>query len=903
PNTGDGAGLLLQMPDKFLRRECDRLGVPLPPRGEYGAALVFLPRDPGQRETFQSLIQTVVGEEGQRVLGWRAVPTDPSPLGESARACQPHIAQMFIGRGPGLRDHAHFERTLYVIRKRIEHAIEAMDFPEKRLVYMPSLSSNTLIYKGMLSADQIETMFPDITDPDIESALALVHQRFSTNTFPSWPLAHPYRMIAHNGEINTLRGNINWMRAREALCRSDLLGDDLAKVLPATREGLSDSATFDNVLEFLVMNGRSLPHAILMMIPEPWQNHESMSPERKAFYEYHASLMEPWDGPASIAFTDGTVIGAVLDRNGLRPSRYYVTKDDLVIMASEVGVLDIEPENVLVKERLHPGRIFLVDTAKGRIVDDEEIKAQLAAERPYGEWLAQHPVSLEALPGQPVPEPDHDTVLHRQIAFGYTHEDLRILLLPMAKNGEEPIGSMGTDTALAVLSDRPRLLYDYFKQLFAQVTNPPLDQIREELVTSMESTLGPERNLLRPEPESCRQIALRDPVLSNEDLAKIAHVSHFAFKTLTLPMLYPVAGGAAGLGRAVTELQHRASQAIADGYNIIIISDRGVSREQAAVPSLLATAAVHHRLVSRGERTRCGLVVETGDAREVHHLALLIGYGAGAVNPWVAFETLDDMIREELLTDIDHKKAVRNYIKALNKGILKVIAKMGISTLQSYCGAQIFEAIGLNRDVVDRYFTGTASRVSGIGIDVVHEEVRRRHEKAFPARPVGGAELDWGGEYQWRRDGEHHMVNPDMISKLQHATWVGSYAAFRDYTRLCDDQSKQHATFRGLMELKLAATPIPIEEVEPAEAIFKRFATGAMSYGSISQEAHETLAIAMNRIGGRSNTGEGGEDPARYPREPGGDWRRSAVKQVASGRFGVTSEYLVNATDLQIKMA
>ena len=903
PNTGDGAGILLQMPDRFLRRECARLGIPLPAPTEYGAGLVFLPRAPAQRERVQALVAGIVAEEGQRLLGWRDVPSDDRLLGATALSVEPWIRQVFIGRGPGVRDHAHFERTLYVVRKRIESAVAELDIPERAFVYLPSLSSNTLIYKGMLSADQIETMYPDLTDPDVESALALVHQRFSTNTFPSWPLAHPYRYIAHNGEINTLRGNINWMRARQALCASDVLGEDLAKVFPVTREGLSDSATFDNVLEFLVMSGRSLPHAILMMIPEPWQRHESMSPERRAFYEYHASLMEPWDGPASIAFTDGTVIGAVLDRNGLRPSRYYVTKDDLVIMASEVGVLDIPPENVLVKERLHPGRIFLVDTAQGRIIADEEIKAALAAEHPYGEWLRQHQVRLENLAPAPVGESDHATVLVRQLAFGYTHEDLRILMTPMARQGEEPIGSMGTDTALAVLSERPRLLYDYFKQLFAQVTNPPLDQIREELVTAMESTVGPEGNLLRPEPGSCRQIVLKDPVLSNDDLAKLAHVSELGFKATTLPMLFPAAGGAPALEGALGELQRHASRAIADGANVLILSDRGVDRELAPIPSLLATAAVHHHLVRQGERIRCGLVVETGDAREVHHMCLLIGYGAGAVNPWVAFETLDDMIRQGLLPGLDHAKAVRNYIKALNKGILKVMAKMGISTLQSYCGAQIFEAIGLNRDVVDRYFTGTASRVSGIGADVIAEEARRRHARAFPERPVGEPELDWGGEYQWRRDGEHHMVNPDMIARLQHATRSGSYTLFTEYTRLCDDQSAAHATLRGLVGLHAAAQPIPLEEVEPVEAVLKRFATGAMSYGSISQEAHETLAIAMNRIGARSNTGEGGEDAARYRRDPNGDWRRSAVKQVASGRFGVTSEYLVNADDLQIKMA
>jgi glutamate synthase (NADPH/NADH) large chain len=902
PNTGDGAGILLQIPDRFFRRECAKLGIVLPAPGDYGTGLVFLPRDPVRADTVRALIERLIAEEGQRCLGWRMVPTDDRLLGASAVSVEPRIVQVFVGRGSSVADRAHFERKLYVVRKRIENAVGGLGEVERQFTYLPSLSSQTFIYKGMLSADQIDPMFPDLADPEFESALALVHQRFSTNTFPSWPLAHPYRYIAHNGEINTLRGNLNWMKAREALCRSEVLGDDLAKVFPVTREGLSDSATFDNVLEFLVMNGRTLPHAILMMIPEPWQNHESMSPERRAFYEYHSSLMEPWDGPASIAFTDGTVIGAVLDRNGLRPSRYYVTKDGLVVMASEVGVLDIPPENILVKERLHPGKIFLVDTAQGRIIDDEEIKTGLASQHPYKDWLRDNTVHVRDLALQPVPEPDHDTVLARQNAFGYTHEDLRILVGPMAKNGEEAIGSMGTDTSLAVLSNRPRLLYDYFKQLFAQVTNPPLDAIREELVTSMESTVGPEGNLLKAEPGSCRQIVVKDPVLSNEDLARLAHVTSHGFRAITLPMLYPAADGATGLTRALDELASRASAAIADGHNIIILSDRGVSRERAAVPSLLATAAVHHHLVREGTRTRCGLLVETGDAREVHHVALLIGYGAGAVNPWVAFESLDDMIREGLLTDLDHTTAVKNYIKALNKGILKVMSKMGISTLQSYCGAQIFEAIGLNRDVIDRYFAGTASRLSGIGLDVIAEEVRRRHAHAFPDRQVGAPDLDWGGEYQWRRDGEYHLFNPDTVYKLQHATRTGQYRIFKEYTKLVDDQNLHLATLRGLIALKAGAA-IAIDEVESVDSILTRFATGAMSYGSISSEAHETLAIAMNRIGGKSNTGEGGEDSARYVRDPNGDFRRSAIKQVASARFGVTSEYLVNADDLQIKMA
>ena len=658
-----------------------------------------------------------------------------------------------------------------MIRKRVEHAVDALPGTERLGFYVVSLSSNTLTYKGMLTADQIETMFPDLVDPDVESALALVHQRFSTNTFPSWPLAHPYRMVAHNGEINTLRGNINWMKAREALCASDVLGDDLRKIVPIIREGGSDTAIFDNVLELLVMSGRSLPHALLMMIPEPWQGDAEMSPARKAFYEYHSSLMEPWDGPASIAFTDGTVIGAVLDRNGLRPSRYYVTKDDLVIMASEVGVLDVPPDQIVIKERLHPGRMFLVDTAAGRIIADEEIKESIATAQPYGEWLAQHLISIDDLPAAPyTPPPDHEVVARRQIAFGYTQEDLRLLLGPMASNGEEPIGSMGTDTPLAVLSERPRLLYDYFTQLFAQVTNPPLDAIREELITSMASTIGPERNLLRPEPESCRQITIKYPILDNHELARLRHVDAPGFRSVTLPMLFPPGEGGAGLERALDDLRTRASEAVRTGATILILSDRGMNEDRAAMPSLLATAGVHHHLVREGARTKCALVIETGDAREVHHMALLIGYGAGAVNPHLAFETLDDMIQERSLEGLSHERAVGNYVRALNKGLLKVMSKMGISTLQSYCGAQIFEAIGLERTFVDRFFTSTASRIGGIGLDVIAEEVRRRHARAFRGRRASSEDLEAGGEYQWRRDGEHHLFTPKIVQTLQHAT-------------------------------------------------------------------------------------------------------------------------------------
>ncbi len=903
-NTGDGVGILIQMPHNFLRRKCEEIGIALPLAGQYGCGLIFLPRDPAQQQWCRAQFEAIVREEGQVVLGWRDVPTDDSSVGPTAVASEPYFTQIFIGRSAAAQDDMDFERRLYIIRKRIEIAVIASALSEKELFYIPSLSSRTLIYKGMLTGVQIEPMFPDLIEPDVDSALALVHQRFSPNTYPSSPLAHPFSFFAHTPEINTLRGNINWMRAREAQCASPTWGDEIGKLFPIIYEGSSDSACFDNVLEFLYMSGRSLPHAVLMMIPEAWSGHESMDADRKAFYEYHGCLMEPWDGPASIAFTDGVVIGAVLDRNGLRPSRYYVTKDDMVVMASEVGVLDIPPENVLIKERLHPGRIFLVDTAQGRIIDDRELKAEFAGAQPYSQWLEEYHIPLEALPEPPhVPQPDHSTVLQRQQAFGYTHEDLRLLMLPMAKSGEEAVGSMGTDAALAVLSDRSRLLYDYFKQLFAQVTNPPLDGIREELVTQVATPIGPEGNLLAPGPESCRQVRLSSPVLSNEELARIRHFDKQGYRATTIPILYPVAKGGAGLARALKEVCALADRAIAEGCAFIILSDRGVSRDFAPMPALLAVAGVHHHLVRSGARCKTGLVLESGEPREVHHFSVLIGYGAGAINPYLAFETLDDMIRQHVLEDMDHKQAIKNYTKAVNKGLVKVMSKMGISTVQSYRGAQIFEAVGLEKSFVDQYFTWTASRIGGIGIDVVAQEVSMRHHHAFPDRPAAQPDLDWGGEYQWRRDGEYHLFNPATVFKLQHATRSGQFRIFKEYSRLIDEQDRQLATLRGLFEFNYSGAPIPLDEVEPAEDIFKRFATGAMSYGSISQEAHETLAIAMNRIGGRSNTGEGGEDPERYKRLPNGDSRRSAVKQVASGRFGVTSEYLVNADDLQIKMA
>jgi glutamate synthase (NADPH) large chain len=899
-NTGDGAGIMIQVPDRFLRREAAALGVMLPAAGQYAAGTVFLPTDHSERHRLQHLIARIVGEEGQTLLGWRHVPVEDGHLGPSAIAARPVVQQVLIGASAAVidaldADPMAFERKLYVIRKRVEHASDA--------IYIPSLSSRTLVYKGMLTAGQIQPTFPDLSDPEMESALALVHQRFSTNTFPSWPLAHPYRFVAHNGEINTLRGNINWMRAREGLLQSPLFGDDLRKLLPIIREGGSDTATFDNVLELLVMSGRSLPHALLMMIPEPWAGAPGIDPALRAFYEYHSALMEPWDGPAAIAFTDGRLIGAVLDRNGLRPLRYCVTRDGLVLMASETGVLDLPADAIVSKERLQPGRMFLVDTEQRRIVPDEEIKRELAAAHPYAEWLRGNLVDINELPKPPyLALTPHETVLQRQRMFGYTDEDLRLLLTPMATSGEEPIGSMGTDAALAVLSDRPRLLYDYFKQTFAQVTNPPLDAIREELVTMMRSTVGPEGNLLDPRPESCRQIGLEHPVIDNEQLGRLRHVYLPAFRSTTIPALFDPARRGAGLERALEDVKQRASDAVDAGYSIVILSDRGADRHLAPIPSLLATAAVHHHLVRKGTRTRCGLVVESGDAREVHHCALLLGYGAGAVNPYLAFETIADLIHAGHLPG-PYDTAVENYIHALNKGILKVMSKMGISTLQSYCGAQIFEAIGIDNRVVSRHFTGTSSRIGGVGLDEIAMETTERHRRAYAARGEDAAGPAVGGEYQWRRGAEHHLFTPETVFKLQHATRTGQYAIFKEYTRLVDDQSTKLGTLRGLLDLQPASTPVPIEEVEPIEAIVKRFATGAMSYGSISEEAHSTLAIAMNRLGAKSNTGEGGEDPARYRRDANGDWRRSAVKQVASGRFGVTSEYLVNAEELQIKMA
>jgi glutamate synthase (NADPH/NADH) large chain len=894
-NTGDGAGVLLQLPDRFFRAVVD---FELPPAGSYAAGMAFLAPDAVAASV--EAIEKLVAEEGLVLLGWRDVPVDDSMLGKGAKDVEPVFKQLFVGGFSGM----DLERRAFMLRKRIENSTGS----DEAGVYFPSLSSRTFVYKGMLTTPQLSAFFPELTDERMESALALVHSRFSTNTFPSWPLAHPYRYIAHNGEINTVQGNRNWMRAREALLQSDLLPGDLDRIFPICTPGHSDSASFDEVLELLHLGGRPLHHAVLMMIPEPWERHETMSDDKRAFYEYHSTLMEPWDGPASIAFTDGTVIGAVLDRNGLRPSRYWVTKDGLVIMASEVGVQEFDPADIVQKGRLQPGRMFLVDTSQGRIIDDEEVKSQLAAEHPYGDWLRQHRVHLDELPPRDYLVPQHGSLVTQQRLFGYTTEELKILLAPMARTGAEPIGSMGTDTPIAVLSDRPRLLFDYFSQLFAQVTNPPLDAIREELVTSLQATLGPERNLLQPEPASCHQISLPFPILSNDELAKLIYIDEGGvegFKSFAIDGLFPVAEGGEGLRRALEEVRAKVSAAIADGANIIVLSDRHSNGELAPIPSLLLTSAVHHHLIREKARTRVGLVVEAGDAREVHHMALLVGFGAAAVNPYLAFETIEDMIRHGFIEGPTRSAAVRNYIKAAGKGVLKVMSKMGISTVGSYTGAQVFEAIGLGQGIVDEYFTGVVSRLGGVDLDVLAREVIERHRKAHPENPTELAhrELDGGGEYQWRREGEYHLFNPETVFRLQHASRTKRYDIFKEYTHLVDDQARELATLRGLFELKSDRPPISIDEVEPVSEIVKRFSTGAMSYGSISKEAHETLAIAMNRLGARSNTGEGGEDADRFTADANGDLRRSAIKQVASGRFGVTSEYLVNADDIQIKMA
>ncbi len=899
-NVGDGAGILTQIPDELFRAVCD---FELPPAGSYAVGMGFLPQDPAAADTAAAAIDKIVADEQLRVVGWRDVPIDNSMIGIFAQEAEPTFRQLFVA-GPtdqplsGL----DLERRTFVLRKRIEHEVDD--------TYFPSLSGRTIVYKGMLTTPQLREFFRDLQDERYTTALALVHSRFSTNTFPSWPLAHPYRIVAHNGEINTVQGNENWMRAREGAFHTDRFGDALPRAYPIMTAGASDTARFDECLELLHLAGRSLPHAVLMMIPEAWENHETMPDWKRAFYQYHASLMEPWDGPASVAFTDGTVIGAVLDRNGLRPSRYWVTDDGLVVMASEVGVLDIDQSTVIRKGRLQPGRMFLVDTEQGRIVEDEEIKQGLATAEPYEDWIHQGLVRLDDLPPRFLLTPQHASVVMHQRVFGYTTEELKILLAPMAQNGAEPIGSMGTDTPVAVLSNRSRLLFDYFTQQFAQVTNPPLDAIREEQVTSMQCVLGPEGNLLEPTPESCRQIVLPSPIISNEDLAKILYINDDGdmehFKPFAIDGLYPVAEGGEGMRRAIHDVFEKVSAAIASGAKIIILSDRHSNAELAPIPSLLLTSAVHHHLIREKTRTKVGLVVECGDAREVHHMALLIGYGATAINPYLAFETIDDLIDEGIIVDRSKRQAQRNYIKACTKGVLKIMSKMGISTVASYSGAQVFEAVGLGQELVDEYFTGTTSQLGGIGLDVIAEEVARRHRFAHLPRPSEAAHRDlWvGGEYQWRREGEYHLFNPETVYKLQHSTRSGRYDVFKEYTQRINEQAEHLATLRGLFDFKVGdREPVPIDEVEPVSEIVKRFSTGAMSYGSISEEAHTNLAIAMNRLGAKSNTGEGGEDVDRFTPDANGDLRRSAIKQVASGRFGVTSNYLTNSDDIQIKMA
>jgi glutamate synthase (ferredoxin) len=906
-NTGDGAGILMQVPHEFLVKVTSKPGFKLPVAGQYGLGMLFMPKNSAERDGVKAALAKIISEEGQTLLGWRDIPTDNASLGKTAVAAEPHMMQVFIGRNAAIKDDAAFERKLYVIRKVAEQRIRyGGKIAGGKWFYVSSLSCKTCIYKGMLMPEQVAKYFPDLRDENMVTALALVHSRFSTNTFPSWDRSHPYRYIAHNGEINTLRGNINWMHAGQHNFKSESLGEDIKKVIPVINTDGSDSAMFDNCVELLVMAGRELPHAMMMMIPEPWENHESMDAERRAFYEFHSCLMEPWDGPASVAFTDGIRIGACLDRNGLRPSRYYVTKDDMVIMASEAGVLSIPPERVAIKGRLQPGRMFLVDTEQGRIIADEELKKKYASAHPYQKWLGEHHVLLENLPEPPEgTEPQHRKILQRQQAFGYTFEDLRFIIGPMANDGVQPLGSMGTDTPLAVLSNKPQLLYNYFKQLFAQVTNPPIDPIREEIVTSTETMVGARGGLLNPTPESCALIKLAHPLLTNEELEKLRHVGRVnrkGFKAATLPILFKAADKAKGLETALEKLFADADQAIADGVTILILSDRAISEADAPIPALLAVAGLHHHLIRAGTRSRVGLVLESGEPREVHHFALLISYGCSAINPYLAFATIDDLIAEGMLVNTDHKTALKKYIKGAIKGVVKTMAKMGISTIQSYRGAQIFEAIGLNSEVVDKYFTWTPSRIQGVGLDVIAEEVLKRHAHAFPDRQVNG-ELDAGGQYQWRDDGEYHLFNPQTIHKLQIACRLGSYKTFQEYAELVNNQAKNLCTLRGLLDFKFAENPIPLDQVESVDEIVKRFKTGAMSYGSISKEAHEALAIAMNRIGGKSNTGEGGEDPERYVLELNGDSKNSAIKQVASGRFGVTSFYLVNAKELQIKMA
>ncbi len=927
PLLGDGAGILIQIPDRFFREEVARQGVTLPAAGEYGVGMVFLPRSEADRRACEQEIERAIRTEGLTLLGWRDVPRDNRGLAQAARDLEPVVRQVFIGCGAAIRDTDALERKLYIVRKSSGHAIQALKLKEGKTFYVPSMSARTVVYKGMMLAAQVGEYYLDLQDQRMVTALALVHQRFSTNTFPTWDLAHPFRMIAHNGEINTLRGNVNWIRARQQAISSPVLGEDLKKVWPLIYDGQSDSASFDNALELLVMGGYSLAHAMMLMIPEAWAGNSLMDEERRAFYEYYAAMMEPWDGPAAVAFTDGRQIGATLDRNGLRPARYLVTDDDMVVMASETGVLPIPEEKIVKKWRLQPGKMFLIDLEQGRIIDDVELKNSLSSAKPYREWIEKSRYFLADLPAVDAKQPLTESLLDLQQAFGYTQEDIKFQLQPMATAGEEAIGSMGNDAALPVLSDKNKPLYNYFKQLFAQVTNPPIDPIREEIVMSLTSFIGPKPNLLGiDETDPPLRLEVTQPVLSSEDLAKLKEIDKLTggrYRALVLDITYPAKVGAEAMEKAMSALCEAAEAAVGKGYNILILSDRNVSRERVAIPALLATSGVHHHLVRKGLRTSTGLVVDTGSAREVHHFALLAGYGAEAVCPWLAFETLADLA-PSLPGNVDAKEAKKRFIKAINKGLLKVMSKMGISTYQSYCGAQIFEAVGLASDFVAKYFTGTASNVQGIGLKEVAEEALRTHREAFSDDPVLANMLDAGGEYAWRVRGEAHMWTPDAIAKLQHATRAGNFQTYKEYAQIINDQSRRLMTLRGLFEIKPAGPPVPLEEVEPAKEIVKRFATGAMSLGSISTEAHTTLAIAMNRIGGKSNTGEGGEDASRYQVLKGGeklseiigagrveadltlqpgDSLRSRIKQVASGRFGVTTEYLASADQIQIKMA
>jgi len=907
PLAGDGAGILMQLPDAFLREECDHLGITLPEEGAYGVGMLFLSRNSKTREYCEKELAATIAEEGQTVLGWRDVPVDNTGLGESVRQVEPFIRQVIIGRSNDCSDTESFERKLFVIRKRVENAIRETDLEDRERFYIPSMSARTLCYKGMLLANQVNRYYADLNDERVASALALVHQRFSTNTFPSWDLAHPFRMIAHNGEINTLRGNINWMNARRHSMASELFGDDLKKLWPLIAEGQSDSACFDNALELLLRGGYSLAHAMMLLIPEAWAGNPLMDEKRHAFYEYHSALMEPWDGPAAVAFTDGRQIGATLDRNGLRPARYLITDDGLVVMASEMGVLDIPEERIVKKWRLQPGKMFLIDLEQGRIIDDAELKDALAVRKPYQDWLNKNQIQLKSLPEEvSAMAPDHTTLLNRQQAFGYTQEDIKFLMIPMAVTGQEAIGSMGADNPVAVLSDKSKPLSNYFKQNFAQVTNPPIDPIREELVMSLVTQIGPRPNLLGHESAGDHiRLEVDQPILTNTDIERIRHIEAHtdgAFRTKTLDICYPVAEGAAGMQPALTALCRDAEQAVNEGYNILILSDRSVDIDHIAIPALLATSAVHHHLVRTGLRTASGLVVETGAAREVHQYATLAGYGAEAINPYLAFETLA-AIRAQLPEKLEEHEVQKRYIKAVGKGLFKVMSKMGISTYQSYCGAQIFDAIGLSSDFVNTYFTGTATTIEGAGLREIAMETLRWHRDAFGNAPIYRNSLDVGGDYAFRLRGEDHMWTPDTISKLQHSTRANDVKTYREFAQLVNEQNRRLLTLRGLFEFKFTENPVPLEEVEPAKEIVKRFATGAMSFGSISEEAHTTLAIAMNRIGGKSNTGEGGEQPERFIPMPNGDSKRSAIKQVASGRFGVTTEYLVNADVIQIKIA